>query len=524
MAHDVAVVGAGHNGLTCAAYLARAGLDVVVLEARDTVGGCASTVDALGARVNTCNCDHIAIRSTPVLEELELARHGLAYLDVDPAQLSLLWEEGAPWFLFHDVDRTLESLRLAHPGEVDGYRRYVRDAAPVARLLLEAALGLPTRRRLASLAARSPAAAARLARWSRLSAVDVLRGYFAGDALVAPGCVVGPAVWGLSPALPGTGLGALGYALRHVVRVGRPVGGSGALPAALAAAVASAGGSIRTGLQVGAIRADRDGVAGVALDGGEHVDARAVVVACNPRRAFVEWLREPPAGAAGLVSRWRAGPIRDGYQTKVDAIVAEAPRYTAVAAHAERLGVSEPCIPTAIVSPPAAGLDDAWRSMAAGVVAQRPPAMVNVPSVVDATMRVSGDHVLSFEALYTPYALASGWERSGEPERWLSAFADLVQPGFVSGLRRSRVVTPADWERDFSMERGYAASFARSPVGLLTGRDPELTRYETPVRGLFLTGQATFPGASIWGASGRNAAAVVLDRLPTTARGGAGAR
>ena len=145
--HDVAVVGGGHNGLICAAYLARAGLDVVALETRDEVGGCASTVSALGARVNACNCDHLSIRTTPILEELELSRHGLRYLDVDPGQLSLLWEGGPAWFLFHDVPRTLESLRLSYPGEVESYRRYVEAALPVARLLFELALGVPTRRR-----------------------------------------------------------------------------------------------------------------------------------------------------------------------------------------------------------------------------------------------------------------------------------------------------------------------------------------------------------------------------------------
>src|SRR3990172_12572101 len=159
MKRDVAVVGAGQNGLVCAAYLARAGLDVVVLEARPDVGGCAATVDALGARVNVCNCGHIPVRSTPIADELDLRAHGLRYLDVDPAQLSLSWSGARPWLLYHDLERTLESLRAAHPGEVEGYRRYAAVARPVAQLGLELALGLPTRRRVARILSRRPAAA-----------------------------------------------------------------------------------------------------------------------------------------------------------------------------------------------------------------------------------------------------------------------------------------------------------------------------------------------------------------------------
>src|SRR5215203_1679457 len=125
---DAIVVGGGHNGLVCAAYLARAGLDTLVLEARDLTGGCASTVDAVGAKVNICNCDHLAFRTTPIAEELDLASHGLRYIDVDPSQLSVSWNGAAPWYHFHDVERTLESLRLTHPDEVDAYRRYLRAA------------------------------------------------------------------------------------------------------------------------------------------------------------------------------------------------------------------------------------------------------------------------------------------------------------------------------------------------------------------------------------------------------------
>src|SRR5437660_8271041 len=85
--HDAIIVGGGHNGLVCAAYLAKAGLDVLVLEARDSVGGCASTVAALdGARVNICNCDHTMVLGTPIVEELDLAAHGLRYLPLDPIQ------------------------------------------------------------------------------------------------------------------------------------------------------------------------------------------------------------------------------------------------------------------------------------------------------------------------------------------------------------------------------------------------------------------------------------------------------
>ena len=515
MAHDVAVVGGGHNGLICAAYLARAGLDVVVLETRGEVGGCASTVPALGARVNACNCDHLSIRTTPILDELELGLRGLRYLDVDPGQLSLLWEGGAPWFLFHDVQRTLESLQLSYRGEVDGYRRYTEAALPVARLLLELALGVPTRRRLLALAARSPAAAARAVAWSRMSTESVLRSFFREDALVAPGAVIGPVIWGLAPSTPGTGLGALGYALRHLVRVGRPSGGSGALPAAIGAAMKAAGGIVRTSTRVDAILADRSRVHGVSLESGEELEAKAVVVACDPRRALVEWLREPPAAARPLVERWRALAPGEGYQSKVDAVVSEPPRYSSLDDDlAGRLDVDDALLPTTVIAPRGSGLDDAAEAMRARQVVGRPPAMVNVPSIADPAMRApGGEHMLSLEVLFTPYALTGGWMGSAEPERWLHALGGLAQPGFLDGVGARRAVTPVDWEGEFSMNRGHALAFGRSPLALLVGRDPELTRYETTIPGLFLTGAATFPGAGIWGASGRNAASVVLRRM-----------
>ena len=180
MDYGAIVVGAGHNGLICAAYLAKAGIPTLLVEARSDVGGCASTVDALGARVNICNCDHVVFRTTPVIDELDLARHGLRYLDVEPAQVQASWDGEAAWPAFHDVDRTIDALELIHPRRGRRLPPLLRGRDPRRRA--RARDGHPSRRRpggvLKRLAARRARGAATMLRWSRLTAADVLRSFF----------------------------------------------------------------------------------------------------------------------------------------------------------------------------------------------------------------------------------------------------------------------------------------------------------------------------------------------------------
>lgn len=505
--YDAIVIGAGHNGLVTAAYLARAGVTTLLLEARADVGGTAASETFAGATVNICNCDHLTFRTTPVIDELGLADHGLRYLDVEPAQHNFSWEtvrRGRGWSHHHDVEETVADLAVHHPRQVDGYRRYAAAAIPAARMVLEAACEPPSIRSLTALAVRRQLhGVATLLRWSRRSAADVLRSYFDDDAVLGPAALNGPMVWGISPETPGTGLGALAPALRHVGHLGRPIGGSGEVPRVLQAAFEAAGGTLRTKTRVDAILCSADRVSGVQLTDGEQIHAPIVVSACNPHDTFLRWLRHPPAGAARMIERWRAIPAEPGYESKIDAVLTAPPVLR---------GGSRPLGATAAIAPGLADIDRGAQLITGGTVLDEPGLLVNVPTLLDPTLAPAGRHVLSLEVLFTPYHLSGGWADSPEPRRWLEAFAALCEPGVLDSIVEWRAMTPDVYERDFHLPAGHATSFAGGPLAALRNRNPELTDYETAVAGLYLTGAATFPGAGVWGASGRNCATVVLGR------------
>ncbi len=509
--NDVIVVGGGHNGLICAAYLARAGIDTLLIEARPDVGGCASTVSDLGARFNICNCDHTMIRSMPIIDELDLAAHGLRYLEPDVAAVNLFHDDAEPWLFFHEIERMLDSLNTSYPSQVAGYRRYLEDAMPVARLVLALAQTRPSTARLAArVVGRRGQGAARLLDWSRRSLDEVMAQYFDDWHLIAPTIAAGPTVWGLRPSTPGTGLAAVGYASRHLIRSGRPEGGSGALTEATRASFEAAGGTVRCDARVEGLVV-RDGrVEAVRLSDGSEVNSRVVVAACDPQRVFVDWIDDPPPAAKRLVGRWQARPTDDGYQSKIDAVINGVPRFRAAGIledHHPGVNLGEP---TAVICPSPQALASAHDGREQGWVADEPSILTNLPSVLDPTMvTAEGHHVLSIEVLYTPYALKGGWPGSAEPERWLDLWSRFMEPGARESVVSWRTMTPDRYEAEFSMHRGHTPSYAGPPLAALMGRNRELTRYRSPIAGLYLSGAGTFPGAGVFGAAGRNTADVV---------------
>jgi phytoene dehydrogenase-like protein len=511
---DVIVVGAGHNGLICAAYLARSGLQTVLLESRDSVGGCASTVTDLGARFNICNCDHTMIRAMPIADELELESFGLRYLESEITSIYQFHDGSEPWLMFHDQERQLEALAKAYPKQVAGYRRYLDDALPVAQLALEVARTTPSATAMIrTVMANKGAGASRLLEWSRRSMDDVMSRYFDEWQLIMPGVSGGPTVWGVPPDMPGTGLAAAGYATKHLVRSGRPAGGSGALTDAVRLSFEASGGEVRCGARVARLLVDDGAIAGVELTGGERIRASTVVAACDPHRVMVDWIDDPPPAARRLMKRWHNRPTQDGYESKVDAVITGLPVFRASGQLAGMAPGSDYLSPTTFITPSPAQLREAHTKRPLGRVAAHPTMLVNIPSILDPAMQTdAGEHVLSLEVLYTPYALEGGWPDSGEPARWIGLLNGLVEPGTLH-VDRWRAMTPDRYEREFSMHRGHTPSFAAPPLSSLMGRNRETSRYRTPISGLYLSGAGTFPGAGIFGAAGRNAADAVRHDL-----------
>jgi phytoene dehydrogenase-like protein len=349
-------------------------------------------------------------------------------------------------------------------------------------------------------------------KWSKLSSAQVLRQFFSSELLIAPSLVTGPTVWGVSPHTPGTGLGALVYAMRHVAKVGRPVGGSGMVPITLRRSIESNGGVVATSTMVSGILCEGDAVRGVELTDGRIIEAPLVVSACNPHDTFLKWLRNAPACAQPLVEKWRNTPHYEGYESKIDARITQKPVLRDIDEDTLRNLGADPLAATMVVAPTTKELHEGFGKIATGEILDRPAMLVNLPSIADPTMSNGVDEVFSLEALFTPYSFRGGWASDTEPRRWLELYADLVEPGFLDSIAEWRCMTPAKYESEFFLPQGHATSFAGGPLAALLNTNPELTRYATPVKGLYLTGAATFPGAGVWGASGKNAALTILRR------------
>jgi phytoene dehydrogenase-like protein len=466
--YDAAVVGAGHNGLVCAALLAKAGLRVIVLERRDRPGGAADTAEIAPGFQAPVAAHTVGRLRRSVIRDLGLERYGLRLLE-PAARAYVPGPEGRGLTLWADPARTAAELASWSPADAQAWPRFDRKIRALGSFL--ATLHAQTPPDLAAPSLRDAVAA----RGVHLTAMGP---WSAGTGLVLLGDAAA------------RGSGAAGQATAAV-------GGPGTVADALVAAARAAGAEIRLGVEVTSILDRRGTVTGVALAAGEEIEAPTVASGADPKTTLLG-LVDPVA--LGPTLSWEVENLRTpGAVAKVNLALDGLPSFDGV--ETERLHGR------ILV---AGGIDelerafDAWKY---GELADVPSLEATIPSLLDPSVAPQGGHVMSVTAQWVPYEEDDA-DRVGDV---VLKRLEGVAPGITGLVRERKVLLPRDLEREYGLTGGH-------PLHVEPGLDsfyawrPLLgfARYRMPLRGLYLCGAGAHPGGGITGEPGANAAGMIL--------------
>ena len=517
--YDAVIVGGGHNGLTAAAYLARAGLRVVVLERRHLLGGATVTEEIHPGFKFSVASYVVSLLRPEIIRELELVRHGLEILPVDgtltPLEDDFLWR-------VNDHGRTVRELRRWSKSDAEAYEEYSLLMAEMARFvkpLLGQSAPLPgglDPRGLLSLAGLARRFAAlpeaqqtTLIQLLTMSSADFVSQWFETEPLRATIAASGIIGTFLGVRSPGSAYVLLHHYMGEIdgeFRAwGLPRGGTGAISGAIAAAAREHGAELRTSAPVARITT-RDGRAtGVVLESGEEIAASAVLSSADVRVTLLGLLEpgtlDPADESAAHKYKFR------GSSGKVNFALDGLPEFTCLPA-----GTTDHYRGMVSISPSIDYLEQAYDDAKAGRFSRRPYIDMGFPSVIDPSVAPPGEHVMACFVQYAPYELAEGtWDEQRE------AFGDAVQetiahyaPNLGDLVLHRQVLTPLDIERTFGLTEGNIFQGELLLEQLLGNRPLPGSGYATPIRNLWLCGSSAHPGGAISGAPGRNAAMEVL--------------
>lgn len=528
-AYDAVLIGAGHNGLVAAAYLAKAGLRVLVLERRSVVGGGLATQEIHPGFRCDIGAHRIAPLRREMVRDLKLRKHGLNVVRPDPAIFAPT-PGGGGLLLSPDVRKSTKAIAVFSGADAERWPEFAERMAGVARFLrrlgaltpphaarpdrsdlwglvrLGARLRLAGRRTMTDVLRTLPMPVAELLdEWFE---TDLLKGALGAAAVT--GMSLGPRAAGTACALLLHQAGADGDAPTAVRRVR---GGAAALAEALGAAAVEAGAELRTHAGVERIEI-RDGRAvGVVLADGEEIAADRVLSGADPRRTFLE-LVEPTHLTPDFLDDVAAIRLR-GACAKLHLALGELPRFDGLPNDGPFEGVIS-------IAPSLDHLEHASDDAKYGAISEEPYLEAAIPSASDPSLAPEGRHVMSILLQYAPYHLKQGrWDDARRDALADRAVATLARyaPNLPDAVIARHVLAPPDLESEFGMSEGniYHGELTLDQFFLMRPV-PGWARYRTPIENLYLCGAGTHPGGGASGSSGYNAAREVLSDLKARKR------
>ena len=518
--YDAIVIGGGHNGLVNAAYLARAGLNVLVLESRHVLGGAAVTEEVFpGFKFSVCSYV-VSLLRPEIIRELELPRHGLEILPLDGTFTPMpngdhLWRMGDHGLTRREIARHSRLDAEAYDDYAKAMVEMARFVKPILGMIPPDPLGFDPQGlgELLSLASgfrALPRASQRnLIQLMTTSAIDLLDRWFETDVLKATMSASGIIGTFQGVRSPGTAYVLLHHYMGEIDGAfrswGFARGGTGAISEAIASAAREAGVTIRCKARVGAILQKDGRASGVALANGDEIDAKVVVSSLDPRQTFLRLLSEDalPSSFRDQVRRYK---LR-GSSGKVNLALDGLPDFSCLPGPGAHLhgAIS--------ISPSVDYMERAYDQAKYGEFSSRPYIDMVIPSLTDPSVAPPGKHILSCFVQYAPYKLREGtWDEKRE------AFGDAVvdtiseyAPNLKKLILHRQVLTPLDLEREFGLTEGNIFQGELSLEQLFFLRPvPGWARYRTPIKGLYMCGSATHPGGGIMGAPGRISAMELL--------------
>lgn len=518
--YDAIVIGGGHNGLVAAAYLARAGRKVVVLERRERVGGAAYSDQVVPGFTFSVFSYVVSLLRPEIIRDLELSRHGLHILPLESTLTPLANGDYLAQWNDHDQNkRELARHSLRDAEAYDDFSRLMHLMARAVKPMLAMTPPDPT-----SLSPRELMSLLRLGKFFRglgheqfhelhklltMSSADYLDEWFESEALKGTKSASGIIGTLHGPRSPGTAYVLLHHYMGELDGVfrawGFAKGGNGSVSEAIAGSAKAFGAEIRTQAAVAQVLIENGRAVGVVLEGGEEVRGKRVISGADPRRTFMHLVgaKHLPDDFVAELERFKFR----GTSAKVNLALGEAPNFLCMPGPGPHLrgAIS--------ISPSVDYLERAYDQAKYGEFSQRPYMDIIIPSAIDPGMAPPGKHVMSIFAQYAPYHLNGGWTDAKR-----NAFGDAVidtlaqyAPNIRSAILHRQVVVPADIENMVGISEGniFHGELTLQQMFFLRPL-PGWAKYKTPIDGLYQCGSGTHPGGGVMGAPGRNAALAIL--------------